>query len=69
MSTKDKVDALFSAAKRGDAKEIAKLRRKFLQVTWYDDDDNTPLHHAVQGGHRAAVYGNLYVSNSNLSDR
>ena len=56
MSINDKVDALFKAAKQGDAEKIAKLRKKALQVTWYDDDDNTPLHHAVQGGHRAAVY-------------
>ena len=56
MSTHDKVDALFKAAKQGDAEKIAKLRKKALQVTWYDDDDNTPLHHAAKGGHRAAVY-------------
>ena len=56
MSTHDKVDALFKAAKQGDAEKIAKLRKKALQVTWYDDDDNTPLHHAAKGGHTAAVY-------------
>lgn len=74
MSINAKVDALFKAAKRGDAEKIAKLRKKSLQVTWYDDDDNTPLHHAAKGGHTAAVYellkreGASAINVSNLAE-
>lgn len=74
MSTNDKVEALFKAAKRGDAEKIAKLRKKALQVTWYDDDDNTPLHLAAQRGHTTAVYellkreGATAINEQNLAD-